>query len=1155
MLSKKYFIWIFFAFFFGLSILNSSAHAQEVGYFTNSVEGETECGVSGSVVAPKSFSICKEDLSYNILYMIFAKVFNEYEILKAFVYEDAGQLDNVGYAGQIGASILAILLGFSQVVLIVGSIVLSYSTVKVLVGSMTSGEFLGKGVQKIGLVLRTLFVIFLLFPIGSISIAQLVVLMGALLSIMGANFFYGLFLNQVQVDSFEAEGTDNNSNSAVSINQSNTMIQASLCQNRTIKAIRNQNFKKYDDYFFTDLDFEDQIKRVANCIAPEIYFQFAGTSMGANDIAEGNVTSLSFGKKEMCNTTTGLLSEYNVEYHGYPFSCGSLSFSHPTLDHEINTSKGDSANTGIFDSLEGNVSGFVNQNYGSYDLASKLASYYQKAAVVKTGGDFDFSTLQSDVDSYAGTLKESAVNLYNTVKGESDHNTGVKALYVSYAILYNNLLGAKSANGEKPLNVNNMVWAPGAVYEGASEIRKQLNDKYAMKQSDAIALLEKYSSQAASNLDSMHCLQNFRKVYQSTKKTIQDLQTGAGKDFEDYEKVNDFYGECLWFSTESALNPRYNNSNAAIKVGDSTAIITMGAASNLVNTFDPSNPGALAAVQEQEALNLALDAQANKMALAAHFYVVRAAIEQSFLEALKEVSDKEIPQKMRKQGWAGFGGYIIQIASNQTNASRYINRINSGVNWSSFNENNGIGMFINYDAFNSSINANTLGNPIPFTNMVLSSYFSAGNSTTGVMAGTVSGGKSAMSEDDTSVAQSLLFLIEDSLTRPMKYLKKMGGLDQNVPLREGVEKCFKEGNCFAGEIHPVNALAYMGSDLLTLTVEFYVVKAIFNGLDKMISSVDGSGSTSNNSGIFGKLKQMGVGLLSKLATVGVLAIKIINAVLNALSPLFFLLLMLGLFFGYIVPMMPYISFLVLFLGWLILIFQLLIAVPIWLIMLAIPGPTGESRGNLGLLWQYTGQLVIRPSLMVIGMIFGWFLASVSIYFINLTFFGVMGPVVENTGTFMGIVDVIMFYMAYLVIVFVALKHSFSIITSFPDAVSKAIDLKGVGDASTHNSLQADNLLKAVIMTKMFQAIQGVSNEIQKESNKGKYAEREKQETLRDIRNEVGKRFESQNRVDPSGPNNKGEDLLSSTLNEVADLGKKVKDGLSDPKRPDNGDKT
>lgn len=114
----------------------------------------------------------------------------------------------------------------------------------------------------------------------------------------------------------------------------------------------------------------------------------------------------------------------------------------------------------------------------------------------------------------------------------------------------------------------------------------------------------------------------------------------------------------------------------------------MGAASNLVNTFDPSNPGALASVQEQESLNLALDAQANKLALAAHFYVVRAAIEKSFLEALKEVSDKEIPQKMRKQGWAGFGGYIIQIASNQTNASRYINRINSGVNWSSFNKNN-----------------------------------------------------------------------------------------------------------------------------------------------------------------------------------------------------------------------------------------------------------------------------------------------------------------------------------------------------------------------------------------------------------------------------------------------------------------------------------
>jgi conjugal transfer/type IV secretion protein DotA/TraY len=935
------------------------------------------------------------------------------------------------------------------------------------------------------------------------------------------------------------------------------MIQSSVCQARTIKAVRNKNFNVYDDYFFSSLPFNDQIKRVANCIAPEVYFKF-----GDNPIKQANVTYLNFGKKESCNTTAGLGSEYNVEYHGYSFSCGSISFSHPVLDNEINTSTGDSANTGIFDSLEGNVESFVSSAFGDYGMSSKLASYYQSADSVSSGSNFDFKTLQGDIDAYAAALLPSSKNLYQTVKDESDHNTGVKALYVGYAVLYNNLLGAKSENGENGSNVagNGMMFGvAGLGYEAVKEIRKQMNDKFAMKSGDSIADMEKYSSQAASALDSMHCLQNFRKVYQSTKKTINNLSEGSGA-FDKYLKEHpEFYGECLWFTSDSEqrVNERYTSSNNGIDVGGVSVKVTMGAASNLVSTFDPQNPAALAAVQESESLKLALEAQKNKIALAAHFYVVRAALEKAFLETLKDVSDKEVPQKMRKQGWAGFGGYILQISSNQTNATRYLSRINSGVTWNSFSEPNSTGMFVNNEAFSSTVNTNTLAPNIPFNVMVLNSYFSSGSDTSAIIAGTMSGGKSSMTDSDAEDTSALFAGLEDMLTRPMKYLKKMGGLDQSVPLREGVEKCFKQGNCFAGEIHPVNALAYMGSDLLSVAVDYYIAKSVFNGLAWLADTLESGGSASDGNGIMGKIKQLGGKLLSKVGALAIGAIKIINWTLNALAPLFFLLLMLGLFFGYIVPMMPYIAFLILFLGWIILIFQLFIAVPIWLVMLTIPGPTGESRGNLGLLWQYCGQLILRPSLMVIGMIFGWFLSSISIYFINLTFFGVMGPVMENTGTVMAIIDVIMFYMAYLVIVFVALKHSFSVITSFPDAVSKAIELREIGDQGTHSQLGTDNLLKAVIMGKLFQAFGQVGAEAKRAATSGNMSEREKQQQLRDIQDEVARKTQA-GPSSPSAPPNPqtGEgtgDALTDAINTTLDIGKDIKGGFSDDvKRP--GDK-
>ena len=164
---------------------------------------------------------------------------------------------------------------------------------------------------------------------------------------------------------------------------------------------------------------------------------------------------------------------------------------------------------------------------------------------------------------------------------------------------------------------------------------------------------------------------------------------------------------------------------------------------------------------------------------------------------------------------------------------------------------------------------------------------------------------------------------------------------------------------------------------------------------------------------------------------------------------------------------------------------------------------------------------------------------------------------ENTGTVMAIIDVIMFYMAYLVIVFVALKHSFSVITSFPDAVSKAIELREIGDQGTHSQLGTDNLLKAVIMGKLFQAFGQVGAEAKRAATSGNMSEREKQQQLRDIQDEVARKTQA-GPSSPSAPPNPqtGEgtgDALTDAINTTLDIGKDIKGGFSDDvKRP--GDK-
>lgn len=1124
-------IFILFAFLFGFLTLNSAPVEASDNYFSNSVEAEgSDCGVSsGDMVAPVSFSICKEDLAYNVLYMAFSKVFNQFDVLKAFVFEDAGSLDQEGYASNMGGAILAIILGITQVVFIVGAIVLGLATVKVIYASMTSGEFLGKGVNKVWVILRSLLVIFMIFPLGTVSLAQLCILMVALFAVMGGNFFYGIFLSTVQKEAMIGETGPSEENQMEAISQSTALINASLCQNRTVKAIRDKNFAKREEKWF-GLDFEDQMERLANCVAPEAYYSYPLTTFGANPVKQGNVESINIGKRTTCEGIAGttVMSEYNPEYHGYAFTCGSLSFANPRIADEVSTANGESDASATFMSTTRDaISTYVDAQYSAYGLEGKLASYYGKAAgVIKGGNEFDYATLDADITSFASKLTSGGKALYTTVKTETDHNTAVKSLYVANSILFNNLLGGKKAESESVIGALNVSSLPALAVTGVVELGKTLNDRYGLKASDGFAALEKYSVNAASALDQVHCLQNFTTVAQTVYTTKQSLTSNTETNFEDYLKLPGagYAGECLWFTADNEINKRYvvpGYASPSFGIKGANVKITMGPAGSLVSAKIDNS--AVSAKQNTDIIGMTLEAQANKMALASHFYVVRQAIKQSMVDVLEESTDKELPKKMRKQGFAAFGGYILQVSSDQTNLNKYIKKINSGVKWSSYSEEKGEGMYIDYDAFGQ-VDMSVEKNKVKFTPMVLSDFFGGGSSTSRIAAGAATGGNSGTSGDFEFI-DSTMKIIEDGLTAPMIYLKKMGGTDLNLPLRAGVEKCFKEGNCYPGDIHPVNALSYMGIDLMDTAIKFYLLKVVINMLAKIVNADSGGdGSVSKNNTSLAKLANMIMTALP-VGKIVKYAVTAANAIVDFLAPIFALLFLAGVFFGYMLPILPYVAFLIMFLGWVVYIFELMITVPIWLIMMAIPGPTGQPRGNLTLLWQYTGLLLLKPSLMVIGLIFGWYFSVLSVFFINMTFFGVMGTVFDSHSSVsvMGLIDVIMFYFVYLVIVFVALKHSFSIISSFPQTVAEAIELRGYADRQAISSVGAEQLLGLAIVGKvkgaLSESVQNAGKKFDQIIGAGKGAE---QRQLNAARQEAADRVDRHFQEAKAGQEEKGQ---------------------------------
>lgn len=1074
----KKIIWMFFALILSFTLLtfNNEANAN---YFSDPVGAEgSDCGVQGSgdLVAGKSFSICKEDIAYNILYMSFSKIFNTFPILKSFVFEDAGSLDMSGYANDMGGAILAVILGLTQIVFIVGGIVLGLVTIKVIFKSMTSGQFLGQGVNKVWLILRTLGVIFLIFPLDStVSLSQLFIIMIALFSIMGGNFFYGLFLSIQQEQSLVAD-SDSQENMDKSIGQAEAMVQMSLCQSRTIKSIRNKNFKDYEDGFIADLDFSDQMSRIANCISPEVYFNYPNTNIGGTGSKYGNVESIKFTKKTVCEGVGGsvLFSDYDPKYHGHSFSCGSISFSNPNIGDESNSSKGKEDANAWFSKTQSAIDTYVSSGYAAYSVDSKLAGFEGIASKIKNGGLFSFDDLDNHINSSANALTILGKNLYETVKIETDHNTAVKTLFVANSLLLNNLLGAKSNAAESIITgkdvLMSMITPMGVTTMAMGEIAKNIQDKLAQSETDLITRLSKYSVDASSSLDETHCLKNYRKVLDATNKTIKDLKEFSETDFEDYIKNKDFYGECLWFVPDGEKVQRYKNS-PDLKINGATLKVTFGSdeAVQLISDYnDKKNRTALEQIKSTKIPELLLSAQYDKMVLASHFYVARGAIKKTMLDVLNESTDKNLPKKMRKMGFASFGGFILQMSADQTNANRYIKQINNSVSWSSYAEDGGSGYYIDTDVYGNASESTISEAVAKFSPMTLSGYFSAGSNTNTVIAGASNGGESPATDEGNIFVASIFRGIENGLTSPLIYLKKMGGTDLNLPLREGVAKCFKESNCYPGEIHPVNALGYMGIDLIDTSVNFFLVHAVLSVLDSAMSTENSNGTVKG--GWKGKVASIASAFpLAKIVKVGV---SIALALTKALYPIFTALFLMGIFFGYMLPIMPYAAFFIMFLGWLVFIFQLLFTVPIWLIMIAIPAPNGQPRGNVGLLWQYTLLLLLKPSLMVIGLIIAWFFSIVSIFFINMTLFGALGPVFEaSEGEYiMKFIDVIMFYFIYLVVVFVALKHSFSIISSFPDSAAQALELRGYDDSRTISNVGAEQLLGLMIVNRVKDSI-------------------------------------------------------------------------------------
>ena len=198
---------------------------------------------------------------------------------------------------------------------------------------------------------------------------------------------------------------------------------------------------------------------------------------------------------------------------------------------------------------------------------------------------------------------------------------------------------------------------------------------------------------------------------------------------------------------------------------------------------------------------------------------------------------------------------------------------------------------------------------------------------------------------------------------------------------------------------------------------------------------------------------MGMAQLSNLADVSFLgtsvkALDVFEAVWPVIDGLVTMLLTVMLIGGavlaYLVPAIPFIMFLFALLGWLLAVIEAFISMAVWLAAQTVrsEGDGLTTRSMAGGLLMLAG-IVLRPPLMILGLILGYFVFVVVIGLFNEIWVPQMRTATGDAGA--GVAQFVVMLVLYIIIVYGLLRSCMGLIEGLPNGVMEWIGGRARGD--------------------------------------------------------------------------------------------------------------
>lgn len=999
------------------------------------------------IVKEHNFEICESDLSFNVFYMLFG------DLLQSELADDTLNLlvevsdttRSINSVAGLGGTILSLFQALSSIVFYIGGIWLLWQTGKYIYVTQTSGKFLGnQGGSKMAMsvAMQGMAAIFLITPVGSILMIQFILLMFSVAGISLANFFLSSFLHHTHVKTTEVE--INNLDIIERGDQfSSSLVEEELCEIRTASAILNSKALKNSVYitespdtwgvFSGDNEVDNFLEVTHSCVVKynampkessktsnalgmvQILQQAYNSCDEEEVIAEIKRDNSAFGYKHVCGTLTYAwhdmhyledMGVQNEEEDGIDFINNAIDDS--SYANEFSTN--DFFNNFYNSDVKTNITNILNDN-------TKTANQKKKEL-----NEFYFLKGEEMYESIKGKNLLDADNFSN-IKNQKIRLDLIAATHIN---AINHLLGGYIVEDHGFEDDNDYhYYEKDKVLFGFDYIR----NKGAKESANKL-----HQAHCAINWDGLFTNRLFYKKYEEMKASNEsalELLGDPDRNFECFEFVKSIsdsdYGEFKYVLDDPDV---FSDIDGSIRN----------------NTHAPIAKRMV----EQVAPELKIEAKIEMEIMKGYYFATKYAILKSMSEQIKESADTSILTKTREKGWAFLGSLLLEIANSQGNARKYTDTVieTAGV----FTLNNSESA-MNRTFYNSyALEENPTGNPME--DSIMLNKMSIGDVFTK--------NKGLVISDNSATLNDEWFLIDAwegfqmSLKRiflsPIIYIQRGSGMDTTDSLSEGLEKCAQYNDCIPSESHPINTLMMFGQDLISQAISIIIIGHVA----EMIGSMDVDSPKSGiMTKVFGNIPILKVlNIITKIA-------KVVAAFVNAIMPFVGTMLLVGVLCAYLLPTLPYITFAIVFLNWLISIFVVLFTSPILVLIMARLDENGNNQITLARMWQSYGSVLLKPALITIAMIFAWTLSSVSLYFINSTIYPLFMSIgSSSSGLLMDIVSTVAIYVVYISTVIIVVRHSFSIISKFGDEFLSIIGVRGAGDAGIVQSMNLERLLVA-----------------------------------------------------------------------------------------------